>query len=392
MASKYFTYDPNRRRQVNPSKLQQLTNDAVGNTAQTVIGLANNYAEGEETHQPLVLPNNLDQNMKKPIIRNKLFMLNPSSGYIKNEKTGDIFTIENDNIQNNQQNTGLEIIPDQDLSEEEVRKLTQMPTRVGTRRRSNLEGKFAPGQSPREVYHRNFQRSRDYNPGVSKAGRYLRNIPVVGSDSGFSEEGQAARNQTRRIRALRDQAILQNRIDLENIEQAGALERADISNREAMNRALIQETGRMQARNIKEQRIDLERENIDINRMRAETDAAYKQYLLNNQDNKNVLTSAQWMDQDRSYRSAWNERFDPTTGTAGQNDYMDIDGLTPIDYMLGMYRDNPIAALQLYGEPNSKMKALVDLNMNPDAWLKYISASPEQREQIIKNRIDQKGY
>jgi hypothetical protein len=230
-----------------------------------------------------------------------------------------------------------------------------------------------------KVYQPNYTESM--NKPEDNSVNYLESIDKLPTGFKRGSQQDITRRNTRKIRALRELTKAQNNIDVTNLQQAGQTEREQLSNIGAMDRTLINN-------DIKNKEFALDQQELNIDRMKAETDADYKNYLKNNNSNKGKFTEAQWFTHDQNYRAAYDKKYkDPTA--ISDNDFMDADGTNPIDYKMAIYRDNPMAAQRLYGEPDARTKALIGLNIDPEAWKTYVSKSPEEQEYILNNIIQQ---
>lgn len=256
-------------------------------------------------------------------------------------------------------NSGLDVQFDESTPQEERQAFMRAPTRPGTRMRSNLPGKETPltGQD----------------------GSQKRRLMEIVETSTFPRQRQTA------LKALE---LLEQS---EQFDAAAAENVRQFDTTTAENtKQFDQQEDRITGQNI----IKNQQENtqLNINQQKADTDAEYKNYLVNKPDERNTLSKNQYMNQDQNFRKAWEKRTAVGSLTAGPNDYIDPEGTKPLDHKIALYRDDITTAMDMYGPPNAQQKAILDINANPEVWLRYVSMSPEQQQQFLSNHIQNKGY
>jgi hypothetical protein len=250
--------------------------------------------------------------------------------------------------------TGLEVQFDPSTSQEERQAFMRQPTRPGTRMLSNLEGKnerlgFGRSQSVEEDPLR-------------------RKLQEMATDTRFPRNAEAGLKGFEMLNDL----DTTNRAFNENQRQFDVTSGMTRSQNEMENQFKERELG--------------------IDQQQTNADAMYKKYLAENQGNKNALNTNQWIAKNKDYFDSYSKMFDDdATFQTDPRNYLDAEGQQRMDHRTLLYRDDPWAAMELYGEPDRETKAKVSLNMNPIKWQEYINATPEQQAALLNGIIQRQG-
>jgi len=325
----------------------------------------------------------------------------PGTGFIKNEETGDVFSISGNKITGKDKDgnvidkptraftpagpqegtdqksslfssgkdyktdSGLQVSFDQNTSQEERQAFMRNPTQ-GTRQRSGL---LDPGeQSVREKY---FQASKDgRNKQDEKPIGWRERVANKRIDTGL--ESTKLQQEGANTRQEEQNAILS---DKNEIDRIGTEAIAGERNAKAET---LQQMNDLRSNILNE---------TDPDKL-AKLEEQY--YALNGKTGGDTsFNKKARIDTSLKLAKMYDDKFAEDSFDQKPTDYIDAEASQPIPREVMYYRDAPEAARALYGEPSPEVQALLILNKSPEYWQKYQTTSPEGRRKVIENIIAQ---